>query len=139
VRKKGDGALIETVGIVLWFHGISASQDAVEKELDCSVQWIGPMRDGSQSAQIDLTSGDYLIHWDAVILAVERLSGGITRMIGSGAIAKAELDVGLPFHFPRNLASSITIPAEMCVLAGRSGIAIEVTHYATPEDDETSS
>jgi hypothetical protein len=95
-------------------------------------------RDGSQSAQIDLTSSDSLIHWEALILAVERLSGGITQMIQSGVIAKATLDIGLPLYLPRTVACSITIPTEMCGLAGRSGIAVEVTCYATDEDDETS-
>lgn len=130
--------MIETVGIVLWLDGISASQDAVETGLGCPVQWFGTRRDGSQSAQIDLTSTDYLIHWDTLIPAVERLSGGITQMMQSGVISKARLDIGLPLYLPRTIACSITIPPELCGLAGRCGIAVEVTCYATVEDDETS-
>lgn len=129
--QEGDGALIETVGIILWLHGISASQDAVEKDLGSPVQWFGTRRDGSQSAQIDLTSSDSLIHWDALIMAVECLGGRIAQMIQSGVIANAKLDIGVPLYFPRAVACSITIPTELCVLAGRSGIDIEVTCYAT--------
>lgn len=128
--------MIETLGIVLWLRGISASQDAVEKSLGSPVQWFGKQRDGSQSAQIDLTSSDSLIHWDVLIPAVERLSGGVTQLIQSGVISKAKLDIGIPLYLPRAIACSITIPPELCGLAGRSGIAVEVTCYATDEEDE---
>ncbi len=130
--------MIETIGIILWLRGISASQDAVEKGLGCPVQWFGTRGDSSQSAQIDLTSADSLIHWDPLIRAVERLSGGITQMIQSGVISKATLDIGIPLYLPRAIACSITIPTELCGLAGRCGIAVVVTCYATDEDDETS-
>lgn len=121
---------------MLRFYEVSTSQEAFENFLGRPVQLLEARRDGSQTAQIDLSSDDDLIHWDALISAIGSLSNGIASMIENGAIATAKLDIALPFYFPRNLAASITIPVELCALAGRTGIAIEVTYCATCEDDE---
>ncbi|WP_156390475.1 hypothetical protein [Rhizobium sp. Root1203] len=129
--------MIETIGIVLRIHDIATSQEIIESNLGCPVQW-GTMRDGSQSAVVNLNDDRY-INWDILTQSVREISGGIAEMIDNGAVGIAKLDIGMPFYFPRNYASSITIPAELCELAGKSSIAIEVTYYATSEDDEVSS
>lgn len=127
--------LIETMGVILRFHDISIPQSSFEKRLGCPVRWGGESLDGLHSAQIDKTPEDDCIRWEEIVLSLQTLGDSVTLLFEDNVISTAELDIGLPFY-DSSMGSSITIPADLCEVAGRNRIAMTITHYLTATDSE---
>lgn len=123
------------MGVMLRFGGVSIPRDDLESELGVAVQWSRKCRDGLHCAQIDAQPDRERVEWGAIERFLENAGEGVARLIKSGAVLGAELDIGLPFH-ERQLMSSITMPGRVCYLAGSKGISLTVTYYATSQDDE---
>lgn len=133
--SEGDRTVIHTMGVMLRFGGVLVSQEKLEEELGRPVQWARRSRDGQQCAQFDALPSSERVEWGAIERFLENAGEGVARLIKSGAVLSAELDIGLPFH-ERQLMSSITMPGRVCYLAGSKGISLTVTYYATSQDDE---
>ena len=126
---------MKTMGVMLRFGGVSASKASFERKLSGLVQWSCKSGDGLRYAQIDIVpEGEYL-EWDSVELFLEMFGDRTAELIKSGAVATAELDIGLSFY-EEDFMASITVPSSICHLAGRFGIAITVTYFATSDGEE---
>lgn len=129
--------MMEIIGIVIRLIDITAAPDEVEQKLGQSLQYSRRWSDGTQDAVFDPMVGERL-DWTEIAQILNDVSPHIHSLIQNGLIAKAELDIGLPFY-ENYAANSITIPSEICAVAGTSGIDITTTYYATSYDEMSSS
>lgn len=127
--------MIETLGVMLRFGGVTASRDILEAAFGRPVTWANNRRGGVQHAQIDLSPDGDHIDWQVLTLAFEELGQAVSSLVKNGSIASAELDIGLPFY-DTNMVSSITLPPQLCATAGQHRIAVTVTYYLTDADDQ---
>jgi hypothetical protein len=122
--------LNETMGVMLRFSGVSLSRDIFEHTFERPVVWAQSSRDGLLHAQIDLSPEGDIIDWQALISCIQKLGPSVSSLITDGLVTKVELDIGLPFY-ENNMMSSLTLPAELCAVAGQNRIAITTTYYLT--------
>ncbi len=127
--------LIETMGVILRFHGVSISQASLEKRLGCPAGWGRESPNGLLSAQIDITPEDDCIHWENLVLSIQTLGESVKVLVEDNVVSMVELDIGLPFY-DSSMGSWIRIPAELCEVAGRNRIAVTITYYLTTTDTE---
>jgi hypothetical protein len=127
--------VIETLGVMLRFGCISASRDILKGACGRPVTWANNRRSGVQHGQINLSPDGDHIDWLALTLAFEELGQAVSSLVKNGSIARAELDIGLPFY-DTNMVSSITLPPQLCAAAGQHRIAVTVTYYLTDADDQ---
>lgn len=125
------------MGVMLRFGGVSVPQSELESELGCPVQWARESGDGLHHAQIDALPHSGHVDWMAIEEFLDIFGDRIAGLIRRGAVAAAELDIGLPFH-KGNLMASVTVPGSVCLHAGSRRVAVTVTYYATSEENERS-
>lgn len=85
--------------------------------------------------QIDKTSEDNFIHWQDVVPSIRALGDRVASLVEDGVVSTAELDIGLPCYDSHKV-SPVTMPAELCEVAGRNPIAVTTTHYLPSKDEE---
>lgn len=128
--------LIKTMGVIMRFGNVAVPQESLEAILDFKVQWARRGHDGLQYAQIDLVSECQYIKWLTIDAFIEKFGAGIASLLKQGMIQSAALDIGMPF-FREDLVTSLTVPSPTCLLAGRYGIAVTVTYYASSDAGPT--
>ncbi len=127
--------LIETMGVILRFRGISIPQGSFEQRLGCPVRWGRESPNGLLSAQIDITPEDDCIHWENLGLSIQTLGESVKALVEDDVVSMVELDIGLPFY-DSSMGSWIRLPADLCEVAGRNRIAVTISYYLTTTDTE---
>ena len=128
--------LIKTMGVIMRFGNVAVPQKTLEAILDFKVQWARKGHDGLQYAQIDLVSECQYIMWLTIDAFIDKFGAGIASLLEQGMIQTASLDIGMPF-FRDDLVASLTVPSSTCLLAGRYGIAVTATYYASSDAGPT--
>lgn len=120
------------MGAILRFQGVFIPQESLEKRLGCPAGWGRESPNGLLSAQIDITPEDDCIHWEDLVLSLPTLGEPVKALVEDNVV---ELDIGLPLY-DSSMGSAITIPADLCEVAGRNRIAVTITYYLTTTETE---